>query len=116
MDRVINALTPDVATEVQSHVADVLCKFSPTMLYRVVEANAIVQPLKKAEPCTEVSAALRRFGIDVAAWPALPAASSWFKSGRRNLRGRSPMTIAHEFGHAVDCTLAVAQSTVVAEL
>jgi hypothetical protein len=105
MDPVISALIPDVATDVQSQIADVLCNFSQAILHRVVEANAIVRPLKKAERYTDVSPALRRLGIDVDAWPAPPAGLFVVEERTVYLRSRSPMTIAHEFGHAIDCAL-----------
>lgn len=105
MDPVISALIPDAATDVQSQIADVLCKFSQAILYRVAKANGIVRPLKKAERYTEVSPALRRLGIDVDAWPAPPAGLFVVEERTVYLRSRSPMTIAHEFGHAIDCAL-----------
>lgn len=105
MDPVISALIPDVATDVKSQIAGVLCKFSQATLRRVVEANAIVRPLKKGERYTEVSSALRRLGIDVDAWPAPPAGLFVVEERTVYLRSRSPMTIAHEFGHAIDCAL-----------
>lgn len=105
MDPVISALVPDAASDVQSQIADVLGKFSKAILHRVVEANATVRPLKIAERYTEVSPALRRLGIDVDAWPAPPAGLFVVEERTVYLRSRSPMTIAHEFGHAIDCAL-----------
>ncbi len=79
--------------------------FSQAILNRVVEANTIVRPLKKGERYREVSPALRRLGLDVDAWPAPPAGLFVVEERTVYLRSRSPMTVAHEFGHAIDCAL-----------
>ena len=44
-------------------------------------------------------------GVDVAAWPAPPAGLFVVEERSVYLRSRSPMTVAHEFGHALDCAL-----------
>lgn len=105
MDPVISALIPEASSDVQSRIADVLGKFSRVILNRVVEAHTIVRPLKKAERYAEVSPALRSLGIDVDAWPAPPAGLFVVDERTVYLRSCSPMTIAHEFGHAIDCAL-----------
>ena len=53
----------------------------------------------------EASHALARLGIDVDAWPAPPAGLFVVEERALYLRSRSPMTVAHEFGHALDCAL-----------
>ncbi len=105
MDSVISALIPDVASDVQTQIADVPGNFSQAILNRVVEANTIVRPLKKGERYREVSPALRRLGIDVDAWSAPPGGLFVVEERTVYLRSRSPMTVAHEFGHAVYCAL-----------
>ena len=61
--------------------------------------------LRPAELYREASAALARLGIDVDAWPAPPAGLFVVEERALYLRSRSPMTVAHEFGHALDCAL-----------
>ena len=46
-----------------------------------------------------------RLGIDVDAWPAPPAGLFVVEERSVYLRSRSVMTVAHEFGHALDCAL-----------
>lgn len=53
----------------------------------------------------DVSPALKRLGVDVDAWPAPPAGLFVVEERTVYLRSRSPMTVAHEFGHALDCAL-----------
>ena len=61
--------------------------------------------LRPGELYREASAALARLGIDVDAWPAPPAGLFVVEERALYLRSRSPMTVAHEFGHALDCAL-----------
>jgi hypothetical protein len=61
--------------------------------------------LRAAEPYRDASPALARLGIDVDAWPAPPAGLFVVEERALYLRSRSPMTVAHEFGHALDCAL-----------
>ena len=53
----------------------------------------------------EASPALARLGIDVDSWPAPPAGLFVVEERTVYLRSRSVMTVAHEFGHALDCAL-----------
>lgn len=105
MDPVISALIPHAEGKVQAKIAEVLGNFSDAILRRVAEAKTIVRPLKKGERYAEASLALRRLGIDVDAWPAPPAGLFVVEERTVYLRSCSPMTVAHEFGHAIDCAL-----------
>jgi hypothetical protein len=68
--------------------------------------NAIrVVPLSRNELYHERSPALCRLGVDVDAWPAPPAGLFVVEERTVYLRSHSPMTVAHEFGHALDCAL-----------
>jgi hypothetical protein len=53
----------------------------------------------------EASTALRRLNVDVDAWPVPPAGLFVVEERTIYLRSVSPMTVAHEFGHALDCAL-----------
>ena len=44
-------------------------------------------------------------GIDVDGWPVPPAGLFVVEERTVFLRNPSPMTVAHEFGHALDCAL-----------
>jgi hypothetical protein len=59
----------------------------------------------RGERYHERSEALRRLAVDVDAWPAPPAGLFVVEERTMYLRSRSPMTVAHEFGHALDCAL-----------
>ena len=62
-------------------------------------------PLRENELYRQASPALMRLGIDVDAWPAPPAGLFVVEERTVYLRSRSPMTVAHEFSHALDCAL-----------
>lgn len=64
-----------------------------------------IVPLRDAERYAERSSALRRLSVDVDRWPAPPAGLFVVEERTVYLRSRSPMTVAHEFGHALDCAL-----------
>ena len=51
------------------------------------------------------SGALARMGVDVDAWPAPPAGLFVVEERAVYLRSFSPMAVANEFAHALDCAL-----------
>ena len=53
----------------------------------------------------DASAALRRLGVDVDAWPIPPAGLFVVEERTVYLRSSTPMTVAHEFAHGLDCAL-----------
>src|SRR5579883_1717273 len=60
-------------------------------------------PLNAGERYTETSSALRRLGIEIDDWPVPPAGLFVVEERTIYLRSYTRMTIAHEFGHALDC-------------
>jgi hypothetical protein len=73
---------------------------------RFAQRNGIsIVPLQRAERYSQRSNALRRLNVDVDAWPAPPAGLFVVEERTVYLRSRSAMTVAHEFGHALDCAL-----------
>jgi hypothetical protein len=77
---------------------------SNAIAYALANKTRIV-PLSPAQRYDDASAALKRLGIDVDGWPAPPAGLFVVEERTVYLRSRSPMTVAHEFGHALDCAL-----------
>ena len=86
-------------------VAATLERFGAGALRYALDAAIRIRPLRKHEQYCAASAALSRLGIDVDAWPAPPAGLFVVEERTVYLRSRSPMTVAHEFGHALDCAL-----------
>lgn len=105
MDSIYSALIPNAASKIRSEIAQVLERFGDPILSIVAESGASIRPLRKHERYDESSPALARLGINVDAWPAPPAGLFVVEERTVYLRSLSPMTIAHEFGHALDCAL-----------
>ncbi|GAC1499933.1 MAG: hypothetical protein NVS1B14_03630 [Vulcanimicrobiaceae bacterium] len=61
--------------------------------------------LQADERYDAASPALLRLGAAVDRWPSPPAGLFVVEERTVYLRSRSPMTVAHEFGHALDCAL-----------
>lgn len=89
----------------ESAVIDTLVRFGRGALAYAVRSRIRVMLLRTGELYREASHALARLGIDVDAWPAPPAGLFVVEERALYLRSRSPMTVAHEFGHALDCAL-----------
>ncbi len=80
-------------------------RFGSGALRYALERGVRVAPLHRGEQYADASPALARLGIDVDAWPAPPAGLFVVEERTVYLRSRSAMTVAHEFGHALDCAL-----------
>lgn len=90
------------------HAASVirtLNRFGAGAIAFAQRASVRVVPLGRNERYDARSVALRRLGVDVDAWPAPPAGLFVVEERTVYLRSHSPMTVAHEFGHALDCAL-----------
>jgi hypothetical protein len=86
-------------------IANTLARFGDGALRFAGERHTRVAPLHRGEQYRDASPALARLGIDVDAWPAPPAGLFVVEERTVYLRSRSAMTVAHEFGHALDCAL-----------
>lgn len=82
-----------------------LRKFGAPALRFALNKHIRAVPLAPGERYKDRSEALRRLGVDVDAWPAPPAGLFVVEERCMYLRSRSMMTVAHEFGHALDCAL-----------
>ena len=89
----------------EATVVETLLRFGPGALTYAVRSRIRIVLLRGGERYREASCALARLGIDVDAWPAPPAGLFVVEERTLYLRSRSPMTVAHEFGHALDCAL-----------
>jgi hypothetical protein len=88
-----------------AQIAPTLARFGRDALVFARRHDVRVVPLHHAERYVRASPALTRMGVDVDAWPAPPAGLFVVEERSVYLRSRSPMTVAHEFGHVVDCAL-----------
>ena len=86
-------------------IAATLERFGAGALAYARDRGIRVAPLHRGELYREASPALARLGIDVDGWPAPPAGLFVVEERTVYLRSRSAMTVAHEFGHGLDCAL-----------
>lgn len=89
----------------EAEVVETLLRFGAGALDYALDRGVRVALLRARESYRAASTALTRLGIDVDAWPAPPAGLFVVEERTLYLRSRSPMTVAHEFGHALDCAL-----------
>jgi len=100
---VMSALMPDAWDSAIAAIAPVLARFETEVLVRVAEAGIQIKPLLPGERFSDASLTLRRKRLFVDEWPFPPAGLFIVAERRLYLRILTPMTIAHEFGHAIDC-------------
>jgi hypothetical protein len=93
------------ARPIEAGVITTLVRFGAGPLAYAIDARIRVVLLGNAEAYAGASPALARLGIDVDAWPSPPAGLFVVEERTVYLRSRSPMTVAHEFAHALDCAL-----------
>jgi hypothetical protein len=86
-------------------IARTLAAFGPGALGYAAGRGIRIVPLTPRRLYREASGALRRLGVDVDGWPVAPAGLFVVEERTIYLRSFSPMTVAHEFGHALDCAL-----------
>jgi len=92
-------------TEVAAAIASALASFGAPALAFAARRNVKIVALAKGQRYCDASAALRRLGVDVDAWPVPPAGLFVVEERCVYLRCASPMTVAHEFAHGLDCAL-----------
>ncbi|MBV9645951.1 MAG: hypothetical protein JO043_00635, partial [Candidatus Eremiobacteraeota bacterium] len=86
-------------------IAGTLARFGDGALRYALNSGIRVRLLRAGERYRDASAALKRIGVDVDAWPVPPAGLFVVEERAVLLRCATPMTVAHEFGHALDCAL-----------
>jgi hypothetical protein len=92
---------PDDAAEIDA----TLDRFGPGALRVAASAGTCLVLLHAHERYRDRSKALRRLAAGVDEWPAPPAGLFVVEERTVYLRSTSPMTVAHEFAHALDCAL-----------
>jgi hypothetical protein len=83
----------------------VLCRFGTGAVELARSTGTRIVALRATESFGERSGALRRLGAGVDRWPIPPAGLFVVEERTIYLRSTSPMTVAHEFAHALDCAL-----------
>lgn len=95
----------DAAPDAQRVIDAVLDRFGPAALRLATDAGVRIVHLREGEAYRDRSPALRRLASGVDDWPAPPAGLFVVEERAVYVRSISPMTVAHEFAHALDCAL-----------
>jgi hypothetical protein len=95
----------DASSDARSAIDTVLDRFGRGALRAAAHAGVRVVHLRRSERYRDRSRALRRLAQGVDDWPIPPAGLFVVEERAIYLRSTSPMTVAHEFAHALDCTL-----------
>src|SRR5579875_2882590 len=95
----------DAAPASAAAIDAVLDRFGLGALRLAASARVRVMHLRPGERYRDRSPALARIGSGVDAWPIPPAGLFVVEERAVYLRSTSPMTVAHEFAHALDCAL-----------
>jgi len=90
---------------VRPQIEATLARFGDGALRLAVAAGIRIEVLAGDERFCDRSLALRRLGAGVDDWPIPPAGLFVVEERAVYLRSTSPMTVAHEFAHALDCAL-----------
>jgi hypothetical protein len=93
------------SARVAAAIAATLARFGDPALAFARECDIRVVPLARSQRYRDASASLRRLGVDVDAWPVPPAGLFVVEERTIYLRSATPMTVAHEFAHGLDCAL-----------
>ena len=98
-------LAPKTSEETSRAIAVTLARFGSGAVTFASRNGIRIAPLRIAERYRDASRSLRRLGVDVDAWPVPPAGLFVVEERTVYLRTPTPMTVAHEFAHALDCAL-----------
>jgi len=95
----------DAAPSARAAIDSVIDRFGGGSLRVAAAAGVRIVHLRQGERYRDRSRALRRVSSSVDAWPVPPAGLFVVEERAVYLRSTSPMTVAHEFAHALDCAL-----------
>jgi hypothetical protein len=105
---VLDACTPPICSDdplVRSAIETTLRRFGTGAARVAYDAGIRIVALGRKDGYRDRSRALRRLAAGVDDWPIPPAGLFVVEERTMYLRSFSPMTVAHEFSHALDCAL-----------
>jgi hypothetical protein len=95
----------EASTDARAAIDAVLDRFGVGALRLAANSGVRVIHLRATETYRGRSPALQRLSSGVDEWPVPPAGLFVVEERTVYLRSTSPMTVAHEFAHALDCAL-----------
>jgi len=101
----MSALAVTAQPAAHAAIAATLERFGSGAIRVAATAGIRIVALRERERFRDRSHALRRLAAGVDDWPIPPAGLFVVEERTVYLRSVSPMTVAHEFAHALDCAL-----------
>ena len=95
----------DAAPDAAAAIGATIERFGAGALRLAAVSGTRLVLLRPGQAFRDRSQTLRRLAATVDDWPAPPAGLFVVEERTVYLRSTSPMTVAHEFGHALDCAL-----------
>ncbi|HEY9086007.1 MAG TPA: hypothetical protein VIN40_08780 [Candidatus Tyrphobacter sp.] len=102
---IFSALVPNAQAAARESIAETLLKFHEGALRFAVDGGVKVHVLEPHQTYASASRELAKLHIDVDAWSSPPSGLFVVAEKTVYLSSLSPMTVSHEFGHALDCIL-----------
>ena len=102
------AYAPSISSDdaaICAQIEATLQRFGCGALRVARDAGIAIVALRRSDGYRDRSRALRRLASGVDDWPVPPAGLFVVEQRTMYLRSFSPMTVAHEFAHALDCAL-----------
>jgi len=93
------------STALRAKIEAIVLRFGAGAVRLATAAGIRIEVLSAEERFRDRSVALRRLVAGVDDWPVPPAGLFVVEERAVYLRSTSPMTVAHEFAHALDCAL-----------
>ncbi len=91
--------------QAKAKIQAVLDQFPPRFIKAAKSNKTRLHHMTKGSTYASVSPVLQRPGVNFDSWPIPPAGLFVVEERTVYLRNLEPITIAHEFGHAIDCAL-----------
>ncbi len=105
MDTIYSALIPEATPTLRETIANTLEKFGPGVLKFAHKQGIRIVPMTENQLYRDASPTIKRMGVTVDSWASVPAGLFVVEERAVYIRTQSEMTVAHEFGHALDCAL-----------
>jgi hypothetical protein len=97
-------LAMEIVDMLDARINEILSVF-PEHVVAYVMATTRIKPLALGERYADASPMVREIGSHIDAWPVVPAGLFVVPERTIYVRTMTPMTLVHEFGHALDCAL-----------
>ncbi len=104
-EAIFSSLILEAPLQAKTELTVTLARFGEPMLRFIAERDVKIVVLHEGQKYIDASPAISALNVAVDTWPTPPAGLFVVAERTVYLRSATPMTIAHEMGHALDCAL-----------